>query len=71
MRPDLIVFGIALIIIGLSILTISSYGGNAEYGGIILIGPFPIVFASSPDMAVLSLMAGVIMILLVMFFRMR
>jgi uncharacterized protein (TIGR00304 family) len=31
---------------------------NSGYGGVILIGPIPIVFGSSPEMAVLSMIVA-------------
>jgi uncharacterized protein (TIGR00304 family) len=32
--------------------------GNSGYGGVILIGPIPVVFGSSPEMAIASMIAA-------------
>jgi uncharacterized protein (TIGR00304 family) len=51
--------GLALIAIGLVLVMASSIqsAGREEtsYGGVILIGPIPIIFGSSPEMAVASM----------------
>jgi uncharacterized protein (TIGR00304 family) len=44
--------------------------GNASYGGVILIGPIPIVFGSSPQMALASMFLGlVLMVISFLLFR--
>lgn len=35
--------------------------GNASYGGVVLIGPIPIVFGSSPQMALASMLLAIIL----------
>ncbi|WP_048098208.1 TIGR00304 family membrane protein [Archaeoglobus sulfaticallidus] len=52
---DYIIFGFGLIMIGLAMLSLSTH---ANVGGIILIGPIPIVFGSSPESASLALILG-------------
>ena len=52
MRIELVFMGIALIMIGIALMTISS---NFEYGGVIIIGPFPIVFGSSLNMVLFGI----------------
>jgi uncharacterized protein (TIGR00304 family) len=45
---------------------------NSGYGGVILIGPIPIVFGSSPEMAVLSMIvAAGLTVLVFLLFRRR
>ena len=68
MNPFKIFAGIALIMIGLSLLNIGSVQ-NTEYAGVILIGPFPIVFASNPELAtfMLFLAAGLIIFTFLLF----
>jgi len=52
--------GGALLAAGVILVAISIYQaalqGNAGYGGVLLIGPIPIVFGSSPEMAMLSML---------------
>jgi uncharacterized protein (TIGR00304 family) len=44
--------------------------GNASYGGVILIGPIPIVFGSSPQMALASMfLVLVLMVISFLLFR--
>ncbi len=50
----------------------SSFQGNFGYGGVILIGPIPIVFGSSPEMTVLPMiMAAGLMIFAFLLYRRR
>ena len=46
---------------GFTLLAVSS---STEYGGIVLIGPIPIVFGSSPEMAALGIVIAAIMLLI-------
>ncbi|AAY79577.1 TIGR00304 family membrane protein [Sulfolobus acidocaldarius] len=41
---------------------------KTEYGGVIFIGPIPIVFGSNKDMAKMALIIGVIMVVLIIAF---
>jgi len=61
MRPDKIFIGFALLFMGITMLTVSA---NAEYGGVILIGPIPIVFGSSPEMAIAGIVVAAVMLLI-------
>lgn len=58
--------GILLILIGLiligTILTLI-YAGNANFGGLIMIGPIPIAFGSSPGMTVIAMVIGLLMMI--------
>jgi len=60
MRLDLIFAGFILLMVGLSLITLSS--ANVEYGGIILIGPIPIVFGSSAELAVSAALIGIVIL---------
>ena len=46
-----LLLGIALVFVGIAVLVVASIvlGGSGSVGGIILIGPIPIVFGSGPD----------------------
>ena len=58
---ELIFMGIALIMIGVALMAMST--ANVEYGGVIIIGPFPIVFGSSPSMALFGIVLAVMLII--------
>lgn len=46
--------------------------GNVSYGGVLLIGPIPIVFGSSPQMAIASMLLSIgLMVLSFLLFRWR
>jgi len=46
-----LLLGIVLVFVGIAVLVIATLvlGGSGSVGGIILIGPIPIVFGSGPD----------------------
>ena len=46
-----LLLGIILVFVGIAVLVVASIvlGGSGSVGGIILIGPIPIVFGSGPD----------------------
>jgi len=46
-----LLLGITLVFVGIAILVVASVvlGGSGSAGGIILIGPIPIVFGAGPD----------------------
>ncbi len=54
----LVLFGFLLVFLG--IITSAGESG-ATYGGLILIGPIPIVFGSSPDITSIMLLVGVVL----------
>ncbi len=76
MRRDLgvllIATGFLLVIISLvqNIMQSSSGQGNTGFGGVILIGPIPIVFGSSPAMAIASMLLA-IALMIISFFLFR
>ncbi len=63
MRPEKIFIGLALLMLGLTLLVIPA--GNVAYGGIILLGPVPIVFGSSPTLAAIGVIIGALLLILV------
>jgi uncharacterized membrane protein len=70
----LLLVGFAVLIAGIIIVIISSIFGSAStsVGGVIFIGPFPIVFGAGPDaiwLIVISIVIAVTMF--VLFFAMR
>jgi uncharacterized membrane protein len=48
-----LLLGIALVFVGIAVLVVASVilGGSGSVGGVILIGPIPIVFGAGPDAA--------------------
>ena len=46
-----LLLGIALVFVGVAVLVVASVvlGGSGSVGGVILIGPIPIVFGAGPD----------------------
>ncbi|MCL4429362.1 MAG: DUF131 domain-containing protein [Chloroflexi bacterium] len=46
-----LLLGIALVFVGVAVLVVASLvlGGSGSVGGVILIGPIPIVFGAGPD----------------------
>jgi len=67
MNPFKVMIGIVLIFMGISMLLISQ--SNVEYGGIVVIGPIPIVFGSSPDLVVVSIVIAAIFLMIYAFMR--
>ena len=46
-----LLLGLALVFVGVAVLVVASVvlGGSGSVGGVILIGPIPIVFGAGPD----------------------
>lgn len=66
--------GAALMIIGLLMVSVSFLQGglpnNANFGGVIFIGPLPIVFGSSPQMAIAAMILSLaFMVISILIFR--
>ena len=64
-----LLLGIVLVFVGLVILVVASlvFGGSGSVGGIILIGPIPIVFGAGPDaswLIVISIILAVLSLVL-------
>jgi len=71
---ELILLGIVLIFLGMLILMLSLWragGGRAEAGGVVIVGPVPIVFGTSQRVAatvmVLAIVLTVVVLLLFLF----
>lgn len=62
MNPFKVFSGFVILMLGISLLALSA--SSAEYGMVVIVGPFPIVLASSPDIATVLVILAVIMILL-------
>jgi|Deesub1362A_J573_1020465.scaffolds.fasta_scaffold00050_49 uncharacterized protein (TIGR00304 family) len=59
LRPGALI-GIAVILMGLSLIVLDNIAENVEYGGVVLIGPIPIVFGSSSEMAGITILIAAI-----------
>ena len=72
MRPE---SGVLLIFVGFVLIMISlvqNSGSGVGFGGVIMIGPIPIVFGSSPELALVSIVMTLAVMLLSLFmFRRR
>ncbi|HIP63257.1 MAG TPA: DUF131 domain-containing protein [Archaeoglobus profundus] len=68
MRATLILIGMFLVMIGFTLLpfTIIEEVKEVKYGGVIVIGPFPILFGNSQDMTLLAGILGIISLMVVL-----
>jgi uncharacterized membrane protein len=71
-----LLLGIALVFIGIAVLMVTSavLGGSGSVGGIILIGPIPIVFGAGPNsvwLIIISIILAVLSVTLFVFFSRR
>ncbi|MGD6806745.1 MAG: TIGR00304 family membrane protein [Candidatus Bathyarchaeia archaeon] len=67
----LIFLGVALVFVGIIVIVVASAfsGGSSSVGGVILIGPIPIVFGAGPDATwLIALSVGLTIISLVVFY---
>jgi len=64
MNPTKFFLGFILIFLGMVLLSL--FQENVEFGGVILIGPIPIVIASSPPMAFVALLLLVFLFLMIL-----
>jgi uncharacterized membrane protein len=66
----LVVLGISLVFVGVAVIIAASAlsGGSGSVGGVILIGPIPIVFGTGPDAAWLIVLSVVLTIISVVLF---
>jgi uncharacterized membrane protein len=74
-----LILGFVLVLVGITVILVTAVfygGGSANFGGVIFVGPFPIVIGAGPD-ATLMVLFGIILavlsvvILLVMSRRIR
>ncbi len=65
-----LLLGIALVFVGIAVLVVSSvvFGGSGSVGGVILIGPIPIVFGAGPDAAWLIVISAILTVVSVVLF---
>ncbi|MBE8538635.1 TIGR00304 family membrane protein [Geoglobus acetivorans] len=56
MNPVKVFSGITLIFLGLTLYLISK-AESVSFGGVVLIGPIPVVFGDSPDIMALAVIA--------------
>ncbi len=61
----MIKLGLALILAGFALLFTASLlsAGNVDFGGLIMIGPIPIAFGNSPEITVIAMAIGLIIML--------
>lgn len=62
---DLFKIGVSLIIVGLALILIGMLlsAQNVTFGGLIMIGPIPIAFGSSPGITVIAMVLGLLLML--------
>ncbi len=65
---DVIKLGILLILIGFALALVGAVlsASNTNFSGLIMIGPIPIAFGSSPEITVVAMVIG--LLLMLMFF---
>ncbi|NLF88548.1 DUF131 domain-containing protein [Candidatus Bathyarchaeota archaeon] len=64
--------GISLVFVGIAVIIVASVfasGGSSSVGGVIFIGPFPIVFGTGPDAAWLIALGLVLAIISIILFQ--
>ncbi len=67
MNPIKVFTGITLIFLGFTLLVLSqamSQAENVEYGGVVIIGPIPIVFGSSTPLIAFAVIVAAAILLL-------
>ncbi len=66
----LLAVGFAILLAGIGLLVVGAAAqGNVSTGGVIFIGPFPIVFGSGPGgttLALASVLIGAVMLILIL-----
>ena len=65
-----LILGIALVFVGIMVLVVASLvsGGSGSVGGVIFIGPFPIVFGAGPSAGWLILIGIILAVLSIVLF---
>jgi len=61
-----IFIGFIILLLGI-VLTISQGSSDSQFGGIIMLGPIPIVFGSSPEITTTMLGIGLLIMLVYLF----
>lgn len=68
---SLLVLGFLLVFVGIIVLVIASMvnsGGSSSIGGVVFIGPIPIVFGAGPDSNWLIIISIIIAVVMVAFY---
>ncbi len=62
---NIIKFGIYLVLIGFALVLIGMVlsAGNTSFGGLVMIGPIPIAFGSSPSITVIAMVIGLLLMI--------
>ena len=65
---DITRLGIYLILIGFVLVFLGSVfsAGNTGFGGLIMIGPIPIAFGTSPGMTIVAMIIGLLLMLVML-----
>ena len=65
-----LLLGITLVFVGIAVLVVTSLvlGGSGSVGGVILIGPIPIVFGAGPDAGLLIAVSVILTVISIIFF---
>ena len=71
---NFLVVGFLLVFVGIIVLVVTSVlnGGSASVGGVVFIGPIPIVFGAGPDanwLILISIIVAVVSLLLFFLYR--
>ncbi len=72
----LLFLGLGIVVIGIVIITVALVlsGGSGSVGGVIFIGPFPIVFGAGPNamwLIIVSIIVAILMFVLLFLLRRR
>ncbi len=70
---NIIKFGIYLIIIGFALVLIGIIlsARNVSFGGLVMIGPIPIAFGTSPGITVIAMVIGLLLMIAYFIIRRR
>ncbi len=56
--------GYALIVVGITSLLVGAVMVGGEFGGFVMVGPIPVAFGSSPQMTVIAMSLGLVIMAL-------
>lgn len=65
----LISIGFVLLVAGFFLSAMQNGSGSGEFGGLVLIGPIPIAFGSSPEITTSMFYVGFLMFIIYLFIR--
>lgn len=70
---DIIKYGIYLILVGFALVFTGTLlsAQDSGFGGLIMIGPIPIAFGNSPEITVIAMVIGVLLMLVFFMLRRR